>query len=70
MGLQLSGIISDDPEEVLFRKIRDEMTSLADAEFAVYAAEDIFTPDWQRDENGNRIVIHAKDALVATVKTD
>ena len=46
------------------------MTSLADAEFAVYAAEDIFTPDWQRDENGNRIVIHAKDALVATVKTD
>lgn len=47
-----------------------EMTSLADAEFAVYAAEDIFTPDWQRDENGNRIVIHAKDALVATVKTD
>ena len=47
-----------------------EMTSLADAEFAVYAAEDIYTPDWQRDENGNRIVIHAKDALVATVKTD
>ena len=47
-----------------------EMTSLADAEFAVYAAEDIYTPDWQRDENGNRIVIHAKDALVTTVKTD
>ena len=47
-----------------------EMTTLADAEFAVYAAEDIYTPDWQRDENGNRIVIHAKDALVATVKTD
>ena len=47
-----------------------EMTSLADAEFAVYAAEDIYTPDWQRDENGNRIVIHAKNALVATVKTD
>ena len=47
-----------------------EMTSLADAEFAVYAVEDIYTPDWQRDENGNRIVIHAKNALVATVKTD
>ena len=46
-----------------------EMTSLADAEFAVYAAEDIYTPDYQRDENGNRIVIYAKDALVATVKT-
>lgn len=39
-----------------------EMSSLADAEFAVYAAEDIYTPDWQRDENGNRIVIHAKDS--------
>jgi len=47
-----------------------EMTSLADAEFSVYAAEDIYTPDWQRDENGNRIVIYAKDALVATVTTD
>ena len=47
-----------------------EMNTLADAEFAVYAAEDIYTPDWQRGENGNRIVIHAKDALVATVKTD
>ena len=47
-----------------------EMTSLADAEFAIFAAEDIYTPDWQRDENGNRIMIHAKDALVATVKTD
>ncbi|MBQ7372072.1 MAG: peptidase, partial [Blautia sp.] len=46
-----------------------EMTSLADAEFAVYAAEDIYTPDYQRDENGNRIVIYAKDALVAMVTT-
>ena len=26
-----------------------EMTSLVDAEFAVYAAEDIYTPDWQED---------------------
>ena len=47
-----------------------EETSLVDAEFAVYAAEDIYTPDWQRDENGNRIVIYAKNALAATVKTD
>ena len=47
-----------------------EVTSLADAEFAVYAAEDIFTPDRQLDENGNRTLVYAKDALVATVTTD
>ena len=47
-----------------------EMASLTDAEFAVYAAEDIYTPDYQKDENGNRIVIYAKDALVASLTTD
>ena len=46
-----------------------ETSSLADAQFAVYATEDIYTPDYQRDEDGNRIVIHGKDALVATVTT-
>lgn len=43
---------------------------LAGAEFAVYASEDIYTPDHQTDANGNRIVIYAKDTLVTTVKTD
>ena len=47
-----------------------EMTDLADAEFAVYADEDIYTPDHQRDADGNRISIYAKDTLVATVTTD
>ena len=47
-----------------------EMTSLADAEFKLFAAEDIYSPDWQRDENGNRVLIYAKDALVTTVTTD
>ena len=47
-----------------------EEVSLAEAEFAVYAAEDIFTPDYQRDEDGNRILIYAKDAQVGTVVTD
>ena len=39
------------------------------ASFNVYAAENIYTPDYQKDENGNRQLIHAKDALVTTVTT-
>ena len=42
---------------------------LKGAEFNVYAAENIFTPDYQKDENGNRQLIYAKDALVTTVTT-
>ena len=42
---------------------------LAGAEYAVYAAEDIFTPDYQRDKNGDRIRFYEKDALVTTVTT-
>lgn len=47
-----------------------EETSLEGAEFEIYAAEDIFTPDHQVDEQGNRHVIYAKDTLVKTVATD
>ena len=47
-----------------------EETSLEGAEFEIYAAEDIFTPDHQVDEQGNRHVIYAKDTLVKTVSTD
>ena len=47
-----------------------EKTSLEGAEFEIYAAEDIFTPDHQVDEQGNRHVIYAKDTLVKTVTTD
>ena len=46
-----------------------EETSLEGAEFEIYAAEDIFTPDHQVDEQGNRHVIYAKDTLVKTVTT-
>ena len=42
---------------------------LKGAEFNVYAAENIYTPDYQKDENGNRQLIYAKDALVTTVRT-
>lgn len=34
------------------------------------AAEDIFSPDYQLDENGNRILLYSKDELVSTLKTD
>lgn len=47
-----------------------EEASLEGAEFEIYAAEDIFTPDHQVDEQGNRHVIYAKDTLVKTVTTD
>lgn len=47
-----------------------EEASLEGAEFEIYAAEDIFTPDHQVDEQGNRHVIYAKDNLVKTVTTN
>ena len=47
-----------------------EETSLEGAEFEIYAAEDIFTPDHQVDEQGNRHVIYAKDTPVKTVTTN
>lgn len=47
-----------------------EEVSLEGAEFEIYAAEDIFTPDHQVDEQGNRHVIYAKDTLVKTVTTN
>ena len=47
-----------------------EEASLAGAVFEVYAAEDIYTADHQKDENGNRYLEYTKDTLVATVTTD
>lgn len=46
------------------------MESLAGAEFEVTAAEDIYTADFQKDENGNRYKEYAKGEVVTTVKTD
>lgn len=43
---------------------------LKDAVFEVYAAEDIYSPDYQKDADGNRIVVYAKDTLVTTITTD
>lgn len=40
------------------------------AEFAVYARETIYTPDGQKDEEGNRIVKYEKGDLVAELVTD
>lgn len=42
---------------------------LSGAEFEVRAAEDICTPDHQKDTDGNRIVLYAKDTLVTTITT-
>ena len=40
------------------------------AVFEVYAAEDIYTADFQKDDNGNRILEYASGELVGTVTTD
>ena len=42
---------------------------LKDAVFEVYAAEDIYSLDYQKDADGNRIVVYAKDTLVTTITT-
>lgn len=34
--------------------------NLKGAQFEIYAAEDIYTPDFQKDENGNRVLEYAK----------
>ncbi len=47
-----------------------EVENLEGAEFKVYAAEDIYTADFQRDEKGNRILEYASGALVKTLTTD
>ena len=47
-----------------------EVRGLAGAQFEVYAAENIYTADHQRDAEGNRLMYYAENALVATVVTD
>ena len=44
--------------------------TLEGAVFEVYAAEDIYTADFQKDDNGNRILEYASGELVGTVTTD
>lgn len=46
------------------------ISNVEGAEFSVYATEDIYSPDYQCDENGNRILIYAKDELVDKLTTD
>lgn len=47
-----------------------EERNLSGVEFAVYAAEDIYTPDNQSDINGNRLKIYNKGDKVSTLVTD
>jgi uncharacterized surface anchored protein len=43
---------------------------LEGAVFEVYAAENICSPDYQCDEQGNRVVLYKKDELVSKLTTD
>ena len=47
-----------------------EVEKLSGAVFEVYAAEDIYTADFQKDAEGNRILEYASGELVGTVTTD
>ena len=47
-----------------------EVENLEGAVFDVYAAEDIYTADFQKDAEGNRILEYASGELVGTVTTD
>ncbi len=47
-----------------------EEQKLEGAKFAVYADDNIYTADNQRDAEGNRLLEYEKDALVATLTTD
>lgn len=47
-----------------------ETGTIEGAGFSVYARETIYTPDGQKDEDGNRMIRYEKDALVAELVTD
>lgn len=47
-----------------------ETGTIEGAEFSVYAGETIYTPDGQKDAEGNRLIRYEKDALVAELVTD
>ncbi len=47
-----------------------EAENLEGAVFAVYAAEDIYTADFQKDEEGNRVLEYASGDLVAELTTN
>ncbi|MDO4647005.1 MAG: SpaA isopeptide-forming pilin-related protein [Eubacteriales bacterium] len=43
---------------------------LKGAEFEIYAAENIYTADYQKDASGNRLLEYAEGALVTRITTD
>ena len=47
-----------------------EVENLEGAVFDVYAEEDIYTADFQKDAEGDRILEYASGELVGTVTTD
>ncbi len=52
------------------REFLYEEQLLSGAVYEVYAAEDIYTADGQKDENGERILEYAEGTLVGTVTTE
>ena len=55
---------------IMDRKFSYQEELLAGAEYEVRAAENIYTPDNQTDEAGNRQIIYKKGDLIDTITTD
>ena len=47
-----------------------QMENLSGAVFDVFAAEDIYTADFQKDDNGNRMLEYHKGEMVETLTTN
>ena len=63
-GYQGGLLASDDEKQFVY-----EERGLAGAKYEVYAAEDIFTCDMQKDENGNRTKYYSEGDLIGTITT-
>lgn len=68
-GDQLTGVETKGGQFVEDGKFIYKEGSLAGATFEIYAAEDIYTADNQKDENGNRIKIYSNGDKVTTLVT-
>lgn len=63
-------IAGTDSDMGMFHKFEYEELGVEGAEFELYAKDTIYSPDYRKDDGGNRIVRFEKDDLVAKLTTD
>ena len=74
LTVEKKGELLEDYKGVLFADEEEKSFvykegNLAGAKYEVYAAEDIYTADMQKDENGNRTKYYSEGELIATLVT-